>query len=85
MNQKKSKQLRRRAEDLLIEWLRTMIPEGEDTSRINRNNLNEFLPEQTHIFANNKFMLSAYSLRWFYKQTKKEYYEKENKLLIQRR
>ena len=70
MNQKKSKQLRRRAEDLLIEWLRTMIPDGEDTSRINRNNLNEFLPEQTHIFANNRFMLSAYSLRWFYKKVK---------------
>ena len=33
MNQKKSKQLRRRAEDLLIEWLRTMVPDGEDTSR----------------------------------------------------
>ena len=71
MNQKKSKQLRRRAEDLLIEWLRTMVPDGEDTSRINRKNLNEFLPEQTHIFANNKFLLSAYSLRWFYKQAKR--------------
>ena len=80
MNGKKSKRLRRQSETLLIEWLRTMIPEGEDTSKINKKNLHEFLPEQTHIFANNKFMLSAYSLRWFYKQTKKEYYEKENKL-----
>ena len=71
MNQKKSKQLRRRAEDLLIEWLRTMVPDGEDTSKINRKNLNEFLPEQTHIFANNKFLLSAYGLRWFYKQVKR--------------
>ena len=70
MNQKKSKQLRRRSEDLLIEWLRTMVPDGEDTSKINRKNLNEFLPEQTHIFANNRFMLSAYSLRWFYKKVK---------------
>ena len=57
MSGSRSKKLRRRAEDLLIEWLRTMIPDGEDTSRINRNNLNEFLPEQTHIFANNKFLL----------------------------
>ena len=73
MNQKKSKHLRRRAEDLLIEWLRTMVPDGEDTSRINRKNLNEFLPEQTHIFANNKFLLSAYSLRWFYKQVKRNH------------
>ena len=40
MNQKKSKQLRRRSEDLLIEWLRTMVPDGEDTSKINRKNLN---------------------------------------------
>ena len=71
MNQKKSKQLRRRSEDLLIEWLRTMVPDGEDTSKINKKNISEFLPEQTHIFANNKFLLSAYSLRWSYKQVKR--------------
>jgi|TARA_R100001594_G_scaffold82345_1_gene116842 hypothetical protein len=71
MNGKKSKRLRRQSETLLIEWLRTMIPEGEDTSKINKKNLHEFLPEQTHIFANNKFMLSAYSLRWFYKLIKR--------------
>ena len=71
MNGKKAKALRRKAESLLIDWLRTMVPEGEDTSKINKKNLHEFLPEQTHIFANNKFMLSAYSLRWFYKQVKK--------------
>ena len=71
MNGNKSKQLRRKAESMLIDWLRTMIPEGEDTSKINKKNLHEFLPEQTHIFANNKFMLSAYSLRWFYKQVKR--------------
>jgi len=71
MNGKKAKALRRRAESLLIEWLHTMVPEGEDTSKINRNNLDKFLPEQTHIFANNRFMLSAYSLRWFYKQVKR--------------
>jgi hypothetical protein len=71
MSGRKSKQLRRRAEDLLIEWLRTMVPDGEDTSKIHRNNLSEFLPEQTHIFANNRFLLSAYSLRWFYKQVKR--------------
>ena len=71
MSGRRSKQLRRRAEDLLIEWLRTMVPDGEDTSKIHRNNLSEFLPEQTHIFANNRFLLSAYSLRWFYKQVKR--------------
>ena len=71
MNQKKSKSLRRKAEKLLIEWIRTMVPDGEDADKINKKNLHEFLPEQTHIFANNKFMISAYSLRWFYKQVKR--------------
>tara|TARA_R100001443_G_scaffold3064_5_gene9867 strand:- start:335 stop:577 length:243 start_codon:yes stop_codon:yes gene_type:complete len=70
MSGRRSKKLRRKAEDLLIAWLRTMVPEGEDTSKISRKNLDEFLPEQTHIFANNKYLLSAYSLRWFYKQMK---------------
>ena len=71
MHQRKSKQLRRKAEALLIEWIRTMVPEGEDATKISKKNLHEFLPEQTHIFANNKFMISAYSLRWFYKQVKR--------------
>jgi hypothetical protein len=48
-----------------------MVPEGEDKSKINLKNLDQFLPRQTHIFANNKFMLSAYSLKWFYKKVKK--------------
>tara|TARA_R100000742_G_C4276824_1_gene98177 strand:+ start:2088 stop:2336 length:249 start_codon:yes stop_codon:yes gene_type:complete len=71
MSGSRSKKLRRQAEDLLINWLRTMVPDGEDTSKINRKNLYEFLPEQTHIFANNRYLLSAYSLRWFYKQVKR--------------
>jgi|TARA_R110000824_G_scaffold49992_1_gene140030 hypothetical protein len=71
MHQRKAKQLRRKAEALLIDWIRTMVPEGEDATKISKKNLHEFLPEQTHIFANNKFMISAYSLRWFYKQVKR--------------
>tara|TARA_R100000353_G_scaffold66881_2_gene51997 strand:+ start:1325 stop:1513 length:189 start_codon:yes stop_codon:yes gene_type:complete len=47
-----------------------MTPDGEDATKITAKNLQEFLPEQTHIFANNKFMVSAYTLRWFYKKVK---------------
>jgi len=71
MNGRKAKRLRRKAENLLISWIRTMVPEGEDSTKINKKNLHEFLPQQTHIFANNRFMLSAYSLRWFYKRIKR--------------
>ena len=70
MNGRKAKRLRRKAEDLLISWIRTMVPEGEDATKINKKNLDQFLPQQTHIFANNRFMLSAFSLRWFYKKVK---------------
>jgi|TARA_A100000171_G_C2065612_1_gene112150 hypothetical protein len=71
MNGKRAKRNRKKAKQLLIEWLHTMVPEGEDKSKINLKNLDQFLPKQTHIFANNKFMLSAYSLKWFYKKVKK--------------
>ena len=65
MNGKKSRQLRTKSKQLMIEWLRSMTPEGEDKEKINEKNLQQFLPQQTHIFANNKFMVSAYTLRWF--------------------
>ena len=71
MNQRKSKQLKRKAESLLIEWIRTMTPDGEDSTKINKKNLHEFIPQQTHILSGNKLMLSAYSLKWFYKRVKK--------------
>ena len=71
MNGKKSRQLRTKSKQLMIEWLRSMTPEGEDKEKINEKNLQQFLPQQTHIFANNKFMVSAYTLRWFYKPVKK--------------
>ena len=63
MNGKKAKKLRKKSKQLMVEWLRSMTPEGEDRDKINIKNLHEFLPDQTHIFANNKFMISAYTLR----------------------
>jgi len=71
MNGRKAKALRTKSRNLLIDWIRTMVPEGEDATKITKKNLNEFLPQQTHIFANNKLMISAYSLRWFNKKVKK--------------
>ena len=70
MNAKKMKELRRRVKPIQVEWLQSLLPE-EQSKTITVDNVNELLPEQTHIFANRKFMLSAYSLRWFYKQVKR--------------
>ena len=59
MNGRKAKRLRKRASQLLIRWIRSMTPDGEDATKITKKNLHEFLPEETHIFANNKLMVSA--------------------------
>ena len=70
MNGKKAKRLRKHSKQLLIRWIRSMTPDGEYETEINEKNLEQFLPEDTHIFANNKYMVSAYTLRWFYKKVK---------------
>ena len=72
MNGKRAKELRRRGRQILVEWLRSIIPDEEDSKQINVNNLEEYLSEQTHVYLNRKFMLSAYSLKWIYKRVKRK-------------
>jgi len=71
VNGRKARALRKRSRDMFIEWLRTMTPEGEEPTKINKKNIHTFLPEQTHFYANRQFRLSAYTLRWFYKKLKR--------------
>ena len=40
MNGKKARQLRKKAKHLLIDWIRSMTPEGEDSKKINPKTLN---------------------------------------------
>ena len=71
MNGKKAKRLRKRGKELLVEWLYSVIPNEEDKQQINANNIEEYLSDQTHIYTNRKFLLSAYSLKWIYKKVKR--------------
>ena len=71
MNGRKAKAIRKRGRELLVEWLHSVIP-GEDRNKINVDNLEEFLSPQTHIFANRKLLLSAFSLKWVYKKLKRD-------------
>ena len=71
MNGRKAKRLRKRGKELLVEWLYSIIPDEEDKQQINVNNIEEYLSEQTHIYTNRKFLLSAYSLKWIYKKVKR--------------
>ena len=71
MNGSKSKSIRKRGKQILVDWLRSIIPDEEEASKINIKNIEEFLSEQTHVYMNNKFLLSAYSLKWIYKRVKR--------------
>ena len=71
MNGRRAKEVRRKGRKILVEWLRSIIPDEEDSKQINVNNLEEYLAELTHVYLNRKFMLSAYSLKWIYKRVKR--------------
>tara|TARA_R100001530_G_scaffold86299_1_gene60073 strand:- start:4187 stop:4489 length:303 start_codon:yes stop_codon:yes gene_type:complete len=68
---KRDKKLRKKGRQILVEWLHSVIPDTADKTLINVDNLEEYLPEQTHTYFNKKFCLSAYSLRWIYKRVKR--------------
>jgi len=70
MNSKKEKLVRRHAKQLMLDWLRSVVPDDEK-DKVQINNLEEYLPDQTHIYANRHLRVSAYTLRWFIKGIKK--------------
>ena len=69
MNSKLCKKIRKQAKVVLVEWFKTLLPE-EETKGVTVNNIENFLASQTHLFANNKIKLSAYSLKWTEKKIK---------------
>ena len=72
MNSKKAKHVIIRAKELMVDWIKSMIPEDQHQD-ITVENLDKYMPDQTHIYANRKVILSAYSYRWFIKKIKKLY------------
>ena len=77
MNGKKSKEIRRHAKVMLLDWLKDMVT-PEQAKDIDEKNFKDYLPKEGHIFTNKKFLLSAYSFKWFVKKIK-HIVKKENK------
>ena len=69
MNQRKIKRINKQVGIILVAWLRTLVSE-EEAKQITFNNYKELLPDQTHVYANNKFFLSTFSPRWVRKKLK---------------
>jgi len=70
MRSKKAKRIRRHANQLVFEWLKTMLTEDE-AKKLKPKNMDNYLPEQTHFFANRSIHLSAYTPRWFQQRIKR--------------
>jgi hypothetical protein len=67
----RAKKLRRRSEEIIVEWLRTLVPEGEEQERINTTNYQDFLPEELYYRANGTTRLQAMTPKYVQKALKK--------------
>ena len=66
MNSKQLKKLRKLVKPLQVEWLQSILSE-EQGKVITVDNVDELLPEQTHVFGNRQMHLSFMSDKWIMK------------------
>lgn len=77
MNRRKSKEVKRKAHDLMYDWLHTLVSE-EDAKDITKDNYKDFFPTlEKYIYHNQKLSLSAFTERWFIQKVKKELLKKD--------
>ena len=69
MNSKQIKKLRKLIKPLQVEWLQSILPEDQGKV-ITVDNVNEILPDQTHIYGNRQMHLSFMSDKWIMKVLK---------------
>jgi len=69
MNKKKLKELKKRIRPIQVEWLRELLPEDQ-ANTITVDNVEDLLPDQTHMFGGGQLYLSFMSDKWIMKQLK---------------
>jgi len=70
MNGQKAKRIRRHAKKLMLDWIKSVVDEDE-AKKVTLKNLYQYVPQQTHIYANQHLRVSSYTLRWFEQGIKK--------------
>lgn len=70
MNARTSRRIHRKTRELLVEWVRSLLPE-EEAEKVSLNNIHALLPTEKYFFANNKIYLNAYSFKWIQKGIKR--------------
>lgn len=70
MNGRIKRDLKYKTREILIEWLKTLLTD-EEAAKIDTANYKDLLPQQTHVFLNRQYKLSAFTETWIRKQLKK--------------
>lgn len=66
MNSKQLKKLRKLVKPLQVEWLQSILPEDQGKA-ITVDNVDDLLPDQTHVFGGGKMHLSFMTDKWIMK------------------
>jgi hypothetical protein len=70
VNKKVLKKINKKADELLLEWLSSLVSEKE-AEGITINNFKNFLPKDRYFIAQKTFYLSFYTSRWAKQSIKK--------------
>lgn len=70
MNSKQMKELRRKADNIQLEWIKSLLSDSE-AKKVNVNNFWQFLPKDSHVLSSGKVALSVMSYKWVVKMLKK--------------
>jgi|TARA_R100000231_G_scaffold41182_2_gene35983 hypothetical protein len=65
-----SKKVKQKSILFVVEWLKSMLVD-EEKEKVSVHNYKNYLPQETHIYANKQLMVSSFTPRWFAKKIKK--------------
>ena len=69
MNSRVSKRISRQVSVILVEWLKSIVPEG-DADKITKENVHSLMPKDKHVFFQGTVRLSTYSPKWIRQKIK---------------
>tara|TARA_R100000231_G_scaffold2827_3_gene5186 strand:- start:5290 stop:5580 length:291 start_codon:yes stop_codon:yes gene_type:complete len=70
MNSKKIKKLRKKVRPLQVEWLKSILPEDQ-SKHITKYNVEELLPDDSHVYGGGQIYLTYMSDKWIMKKLKR--------------
>lgn len=73
MKSKIIKQINKKANELLLDWVKNLVSD-EEKEKINSYNLNQFLPVEGHLkLESGQMLLNFYTFRWAKQRIKRLY------------